>query len=330
MSSKGTSLPSAGTVEAAAPASVSPVAASASSTWLKFWGVRGSIATPGPTTVHYGGNTTCIEVRVGSQIIILDAGTGLRLLGRQLVAEFGSQPLDLTLLLTHTHWDHIQGLPFFQPVYKSQHRLHILGYEGARHGLEEVLASQMESPYFPIGLGEVPANVLIEELKELRFNVGSVPVQACYAYHPGVCVGYRLWTPGGSIAFLPDNELPPAELRDPPPAGSPEATAHVAAHGKHARLAEFLRGTDVLIMDAQYDCEEYKHHVGWGHGCTNAVVTLAIRAKVKQLFLFHHDPEHDDAKISAMVADARQFVAGQNSSLQVDAAREGVVVNLPV
>ncbi|MCX6927296.1 MAG: response regulator, partial [Verrucomicrobia bacterium] len=128
---------------------------------VKFWGVRGSIATPGPTTVQYGGNTSCVEVRADGQIIILDAGTGIRLLGRQLAAEFESQPLDLTLLLTHTHWDHIQGLPFFLPVYKPQNRLHILGYEGARHGLEVVLAGQMESPFFPIGLREVPANVSV-------------------------------------------------------------------------------------------------------------------------------------------------------------------------
>ena len=115
-------------------------------TRLTFWGVRGSIPTPGPTTVHYGGNTTCVEVRADGQIIILDAGTGLRLLGQQLIAEFDEQPLDLTLLLTHTHWDHIQGLPFFIPVYKPKSRLHILGYEGSRHGLEVVLAGQMENP----------------------------------------------------------------------------------------------------------------------------------------------------------------------------------------
>ena len=161
-------------------------------TRVKFWGVRGSIPTPGPTTVEYGGNTSCVEVRADGQIIILDAGTGLRLLGRQLVAEFDTQPLDLTLLLTHTHWDHIQGLPFFLPVYKPQNHLRILGYEGARHGLEVVLAGQMESPFFPIGLREVPANVHIEELKEMNFSVGPVRVQAAFANHPGICVGYRL------------------------------------------------------------------------------------------------------------------------------------------
>src|SRR5258707_11881391 len=170
-----------------------------SSPRLKFWGVRGSIPTPGPTTVEYGGNTSCVEVRADGQIIILDAGTGLRLLGDGLIAEFGNQPLELTLLLTHTHWDHIQGLPFFSPVYKPQNHLRILGYEGARHGLDNILTGQMESPFFPIGLGEGPANVRIEELKDFSFNVGKVRVQACFPNYPGICVGYRLVTSAGSI-----------------------------------------------------------------------------------------------------------------------------------
>src|SRR3954468_12678614 len=123
---------------------------SASKTRVIFWGVRGSIPTPGPGTVRYGGNTSCVEVRAGGKILILDAGTGLRLLGQHLAAEFNGQPLDLTLLLTHTHWDHIQGLPFFLPVYQPENHLRILGYEGARHGLHNVLTSQMGSPFFPV------------------------------------------------------------------------------------------------------------------------------------------------------------------------------------
>ena len=280
-------------------------------TRLKFWGVRGSIPTPGPTTVRYGGNTSCIEVRADGQIIILDAGTGLRLLGGALVAEFDTQPLNLTLLLTHTHWDHIQGLPFFLPVYKPQNHLRILGYEGARHGLEVVLAGQMESPVFPIGLREVPANVRIEELKKMNFDVGPVRVQACLASHPGKCVGYRLFASGGSIAFFPDNELHPQNASE------------------SRRLINFLRGTDVLIMDAQFDTEEYQRHTGWGHGCVDDVVALALEAEVKKLFLFHHDPNHDDAKISQMLAHARKLVAARKSKLQVEAAREGVTVELP-
>jgi phosphoribosyl 1,2-cyclic phosphodiesterase/ActR/RegA family two-component response regulator len=298
-------------------------------TWFKFWGVRGSIPAPGPGTVQFGGNTSCVEIRADGQIIILDAGTGLRLLGRSLVVEFDTQPLDLTLLLTHTHWDHIQGLPFFMPVYKPQNHLHILGYEGARHGLEVVLAGQMESPFFPVGLREVPANVRIEELKEMNFNVGPVRVQACFANHPGICVGYRLFTSDGSIAFFPDNEPHHDDSHPAPGSGGKAARGMAFSHSENRKMIDFLRGTDVLIMDSQYDCEEYKQHVGWGHGCVSEVVDLALEAQVKRLFLFHHDPNHDDAKVMQMEAQARSLVAARNGKLEVGAAREGATFELP-
>jgi len=293
---------------------------------VTFWGVRGSIPTPGPTTVRYGGNTSCIEVRAEGQIIILDAGTGLRLLGRKLVDEFHGQPLTATLLLTHTHWDHIQGLPFFLPVYNPMTEIRILGYEGARHGLENMLASQMESPFFPIGLRELPANLRIEELKELNFAVGAVRVQAGFANHPGICVGFRLFGPGGSVAFFPDNEPYGSQLHTPSP---PSSDTTEFARLETLKMVEFLRGADVLIMDSQYDRDEYQHHVGWGHGCLDDVVTLAMQAEVKRLYLFHHDPDHDDAKIDAMVGSARQMVADRKGTLKVEAAREGLTVELP-
>lgn len=312
----------------AGPGPAAPVAVPADleppgSVRLKFWGVRGSVPTPGPTTLEYGGNTSCLELRAGRQIVILDAGTGLRLLGRELQTEFGDQPLDLTLLLTHTHWDHIQGLPFFLPVYKSHNRVRILGYEGARLGLETVLSSQMENPFFPIGLREVPANVRVEELKQLNFPLGNFQVHACFAYHPGVCVGYRLTAAGRSIAFFPDNEIRQVNRVGEPPAAADFARA------ENQKLKEFVRGVDVLVMDAQYDREEYNDHLGWGHGCVDEVVALALEADVKHLVLFHHDPDHDDAKVARMADHARQLVAAQKASLKVDAAREGMAVELP-
>jgi len=300
-------------------------ATEANPTRIRFWGVRGSVPTPGPGTVVYGGNTSCVEVRGGGEIIVLDAGTGLRPLGMELSAEFAQAPLRATLLLTHTHWDHIQGLPFFSPVYQPQNRLRILGYEGASNGLRSVLSSQMDMPYFPIGLRALPANLQIEELKDLEFDVGKVRVRAFYANHPGICVGYRLFTPEGSVAFFPDNELRRGVYSPP----SPDDTAQQQqARVENEKLIEFLRGTDVLIMDSQYDSTEYPAHVGWGHGCVDDVVALALRAEVKQLFLFHHDPNHDDAKVRQMTEDARRIVFDQKASLQVNAAQEGVVVEL--
>ncbi len=306
---------------APAPAPAAPL--NHKGVWFKFWGVRGSIPTPGPGTVRYGGNTSCIEVRIGGQIIILDAGTGLRGLGRELIAEFNDQPLDLTLLLTHTHWDHIQGLPFFLPVYKPRNRLRILGYEGARLGLDNVLTGQMESPFFPIGLREVPGNVKIEELKEMEFRLDQVRVQACFANHPGICVGYRITTPAGSLAFFPDNEThrPKGRAGDGP-------AAIAFAQQQNARMIDFVRGTDVLIMDSQYDVQEYESHVGWGHGCVDDVVALAMAAEVKTLFLFHHDPDHDDDKVDRMLEHARHLVTAQGGKLKVEAAQEGRRVEL--
>jgi phosphoribosyl 1,2-cyclic phosphodiesterase len=278
--------------------------------------------------VRYGGNTSCIEVRAGGEIIILDGGTGLRGLGRQLMTEFAGQSQHLTLLLSHTHWDHIQGLPFFQPIYNPRCQLRILGFEGARKGLVHVLTGQMESPYFPVPFGELPGNIEIEELKDLEFRVGPVRVQAAFANHPGICVGYRLFTEDGSIAFFPDNEphcRHQGEVATEPAAGKGSLEYALAEEGK---MVEFLRDTDVLVMDSQYDCDEYDSHVGWGHGCVDDCVAIALKAGVKQLYLFHHDPDHDDAKLEQMVTLARDIVTRQKGTLHVEIAREGAVVEL--
>lgn len=295
---------------------------------LKFWGVRGSIPSPGPATVRYGGNTSCVEVRAHGEIIILDGGTGLRPLGRELLAEFKDQPLNLTLLLSHTHWDHIQGLPFFTPIYQPRCKLRILGFEGARRGLVNVLTGQMESPYFPVPFGELPGNIEVEELKDLEFPVGKLKVEAWFANHPGICVGYKITTNDGTIAFFPDNEPHCRYDED----GSVHSTRKDAsleyARSQEAKMLDFIRGADVLIMDAQFDRAEYERHIGWGHGCVDDVVAFAMKSGVKQLFLFHHDPDHDDAKLDQLLAHARQIVARQKSSLRVESAVEGRVVEL--
>lgn len=268
--------------------------------------MRGSIATPGATTVRYGGNTSCIEVRHGGEIIILDGGTGLRQLGKSLLAEFNGRPLNLTLLLSHTHWDHIQGLPFFAPIYEKRCHLRILGCEGARNGLVAALTGQMESTYFPVPFSQLPSNIEIEEFTDYDFAIGPVKVRAHRANHPGVCVGYRLVTPDGRLVFFPDTE---------PRKG-----------GADRELIEFITGSDALILDSQYNLAEYQKHVGWGHGCVDDSVTLAMQGKCRKLFLFHHDPDHDDKKIDQFVRSARKL-AGR-SGLKVEAAREGAVITL--
>jgi phosphoribosyl 1,2-cyclic phosphodiesterase/ActR/RegA family two-component response regulator len=284
---------------------------------VKFWGVRGSIASPGPGTNFYGGNTSCVEVRAEGEIIVLDAGTGIRPLGLSLAQEFSSQPLNITLLLTHTHWDHIQGFPFFVPAYDPRNTVRILGYEGARQGLAATLGAQMESPYFPVGLKELPGNITIEELRDLEFMVGKVRVRAMFVNHPGICVGYRVEAGGGAVVFIPDNE-PFHRMRAQPPGADPKTVEF--ARQQDEKLIQFISGADVLIMDAQYDASEYEEHIGWGHACVDDVVDIATRAQVKQLFLFHHDPTHDDERISRMLAQARSLVS---TGLLVEAAREG-------
>ena len=267
--------------------------------------------------MRYGGNTSCIEVRADGQIIILDAGTGIRPLGLELAREFDGAPIDLTLLITHTHWDHIQGFPFFRPAYEPKNTIRVLGFEGALLGLGSTLAGQMESPYFPIALQQMPGNVVIEELQSFDFRIGPVHARATTVNHPGIAVGYRLETSGGAVAYLPDNELFHEEQ-----AG--DSRTHVDLQNR--KLIDFIHGADVLIIDSQYDSEEYKNHIGWGHGCVDDVVRLALLGKVKRLYLFHHDPAHNDAQIDAMLAHARELAAG--SALEVFAAMEGEVVTL--
>lgn len=278
-------------------------------TQLKIWGARGSIPTPGPETVRYGGNTSCVEYRSGQDIIILDAGTGLRKLGQALLAEFPAEPLNLTLLLSHTHWDHIQGLPFFAPIYESRCRLRIIGCEGSRKSLVDALTGQMESTYFPVPFSQLPSNIEIEELQDFSFTIGRTLVSAQRANHPGVTVGYRLFSPEGIVCFFPDVE--------------PRKGGHDPA------MIEFVREADLLILDTQYDTDEYRKHIGWGHGCVRDSVALARVAKARRLLLFHHDPDHSDATVDRLVNVGRQLAAQAGSGLVVDAAIEGSVIQLP-
>ena len=283
-----------------------PANESAEQVRVKFWGVRGSIPTPGPETVGVGGNTSCVEMRADGQHLILDAGSGLRPLGLALMAEAAGRPIVATLLLTHTHWDHIQGFPFFVPAYVPQNQLRIMGYEGARSGLQDTLAGQMENPYFPVALAQMSGNIVFEEIKARDFTLGAITVRACRTKHPGITMAYRLETSAGSVCYVPDHECAP---EDP-----------------GAEVVALIAGADVVILDSQYTAEEYPSKKGWGHSSLDAGVAMACAAKVKQLYLFHHDPNHSDAFIAKMHAHARTLAEGSETEVLV--AKEGVEIVL--
>lgn len=269
-----------------------------------FWGVRGSVPTPGAATAGYGGNTPCVEVRAKDEIVILDAGTGIRPLGAALKKEFGEQPIRATILLSHTHWDHIQGLPFFAPLYEAKNRFRILGrQDGFSFG--DAVRGLMAPPYFPVSFDQIAGHVTVETLEALEFSIGEIAVRAHRLNHPGMALGYKLSVGGRVIAYLADNEVPAddAAVRDD--------------------VARFIRNADLVIMDCQYDVGEYGQRCGWGHGCVDEVIDLAATAKVGRFYLFHHDPTHDDARVDQILERARQIGARVNPQMHIEAAREG-------
>ena len=299
------------------------VSASSPPTRIKLWGTRGSIAVPGRETLRYGGNTTCIELRADGELIVLDAGSGIRPLGVALKQEFQDRPINLSLLITHAHWDHIQGFPFFKPAYDPKNEIRILGFDGAGATFREIITEPMRSPFFPIRMRELSAETEITKLTEMKFSLGKVNVHAAFVNHPGVCAGYRIFTSTGSIAFLPDHE--PYEFFLHAARGqplTPEQAKEIATN-EHARLVQFLRGSEILVLDSQYTDKEYQTHIGWGHGSVSSAVSLALEAEVQTLLLFHHDPSHDDKVVDTMVESARELATKSGRPLQVTGAQEG-------
>ena len=269
-----------------------------------------------------------MAVRADDELIVLDAGSGIRPLGIQLEEEFGTQPIKLSLLVTHAHWDHIQGLPFFKPAYDPKNQISIFGFDETGATFRQILAEPMKAPFFPIAMRELSGKIQIKKLSEMTFSVGKVQVCAAFVNHPGGCAGYRLNTSAGSIAFLPDHEPYEFFLHSARANHMSPEQAKTTAANERAELVQFLHGSDILILDAQYTDEEYERYIGWGHGSVSSAVSLALDAEVHRLLLFHHDPNHDDQTVDKMVNDARSHVAKTGKSLEIDAAREGAEILL--
>jgi len=271
-----------------------------------FWGVRGSIPSPGPGTVETGGNTSCVEVRCDGTRIVLDGGTGLRVLGAALAPEM---PLELHLFFSHVHWDHIQGFPFFAPAFSPGNTIHLYGPGAVAGGIENALAGQMRTPTFPVKLGELPAHLVFHDLHAptaVELDVGA-RVSCAAGNHPGGVLVYRIDYQGHSFVYATDTEH----------GAAPDPT-----------LVAFARDADVLVYDAQYTPEQYDGRgggsakVGWGHSTFEQGALLAHAAGVKELVLFHHDPDQDDEAVRDKERRARAVFPGSV------AAREGLTLDL--
>lgn len=295
---------------------------------VRFWGTRGSIPSPGPRTLRYGGNCSCVEVRTdGGELFIIDAGTGIRELGLELLK---SPPVDAHLLLSHTHWDHISGFPFFPPAFVPGNRVTVYAARNIDKRLEDVMAGQMEYTYFPVTLGDLPSDIQYRELLEESFTVGSARITTHYLNHTAICMGYRIEADGRSVAYVSDHEPYGLALfgADPPPDLVGRGLKDGVVHVGDRRLIEWIDGADLLIQDTQYTPEEYPKKIGWGHGSADYVTDVALLSGARRLALFHHDPLHDDDMVDEIAAYCRQRVADAGADIEVFGAAEGQGVEL--
>src|SRR6478672_3911745 len=288
---------------------------------VRFWGTRGSIAAPGPGTVRFGGNTSCVGVTTsGGTCFIFDCGTGARPLGAELMAHT-PKPISATILLSHTHWDHIQGFPFFAPLFVPGNQITVCGPEGSGHSLREVLSGQMEFTYFPVEIGQLPATITFRELGEGTHEIGGARIVAQYLHHPAMTLGYRVEADGAAVVYLCDHEPFSETLSHESVAAGDDAGI---AHEGDRRHARFMADAGLVIHDAQYTPEEYPAKKNWGHSTYEYAVGLAAAAGVRQLALTHHDPTHDDAFVEAIEKRAREYADGLGYEVEVRCAFEGL------
>ena len=257
----------------------------------RIWGCRGSLATPGPETLRYGGNTSCVEVRLDDAVLVLDAGTGARRLGAELMRE---DPDDLHVLLTHLHLDHLEGLGFFAPLRRPGRTVHIWGPPSPLRSLADRISRYLSPPLFPVQLSDLTAEIHFHDVPDGDWEIAGARISARHVIHLGPTVGYRIEHDGWSLAYLPDHE--PALGVQLAPGEADWISGYSLAHR-----------ADVLLHDAQYTEEEYGARVGWGHSSTDAAVSFAQATHARRLVLFHHDPVHADGDLERMLGHARRL-----------------------
>lgn len=273
---------------------------------IKFWGTRGSVPVPGPSTIRYGGNTTCIETRLSDDtIIIFDAGTGIRNLGRELMANNNQHQINM--VLTHSHWDHIQGFPFFDPANNSDVNINILGCPGTYFKLRKILTDQMEFKYFPVPFDALKSHISFREISNGVHPVGNAELSYIELNHPGTTYGFKLVEESTSLAFLTDNELKP-----PPPIKTP-----------WQKFVQFCSGLDVLIHDAMWTNEELISHKGWGHSSMEQVIELAFETNIKAVFFFHHLPDRNDEELEQIFEQTLKKMKDKTRNTTFYLAKEG-------
>lgn len=282
---------------------------------IRFWGTRGSIPSPGPLTARYGGNTPCVEIRgADERLVILDAGSGIRALGHWL-ADTATGPISADILLTHGHWDHIQGIPFFAPLFQAGNTIRIWGSDALPRPISDVVREQMGPVVFPVMFDEVAAKVEFCPITAGKAVDLGVRITTMDVRHPGGALAIKITDKSGTAVYISDNEL-----------GS--GGESLAGNSKNWRsdLVAFIRGSKILIHDATYTTEEYDIHRGWGHSTPEETTELALEAGVEQLLLFHHKPDRSDDEVDAAVKRCEALVKKRGAKMTVVAAAEGMTV----
>jgi phosphoribosyl 1,2-cyclic phosphodiesterase len=289
--------------------------------YVKFWGVRGSIPTPGPSTIRYGGNTPCVELRYNAdQFFILDAGSGIREFGQWLLKS--GKPVKSHVFISHMHWDHIQGIPFFTPAYIPGNEFTFYGAQEAGKDLSAILADQMNIINFPIEFKDMGSKLNFVALNENTFSVDTIEIETIYLNHPGFALGYKFKVKDTTIIYISDNE--PYPVQPPSPGNLENPDQMVLIEDNNQRLVNYIKKADIFIHDAQYTPKEYKTKYQWGHSPYDYTVNIALQAQVETLVLFHHDPAHDDDFIDTILESAKRISWQHGSNMNILAAQEGM------